>query len=75
MSGPGTSGASRPATLERLQAPNLRATSAVTLGGQSFGGQTSTGLLAGHSTAAAVTAGSGGYVITLPPASAALLTA
>jgi tripartite-type tricarboxylate transporter receptor subunit TctC len=40
--------ASRPATLERLQAPSASATGDVTLGGQSFGPETSTGALTGR---------------------------
>jgi hypothetical protein len=61
------------ALLERLQAPSVRATSGVTLGGQSFGGQTSTGELGGPSSDSVVKPASGGYTVTLPGASAALL--
>jgi hypothetical protein len=61
-------------TLERLQAPNVHATSGVTLGGQSFGSATTTGLLAGPSSVAAVKPNSGGYVVSLPATSAAMLT-
>ncbi|MBV9838849.1 MAG: hypothetical protein JO156_12055 [Solirubrobacterales bacterium] len=76
------------ATLERLTAPGIGAKGGVTLGGQSFGSSTSTGLLAGGSPGAApttpgaapTTPGSalkpadGYYVVRLPAASAALLT-
>jgi Glycosyl hydrolase family 79 C-terminal beta domain len=64
----------RPATLERLSAPGLTSTSGVTLGGQSFGAQTTTGLLAGRSSTAKLTARQGRYVFTLPADSAALVT-
>jgi hypothetical protein len=70
----GVPGASGPATLERLQAPRLGSTSGVTLGGQSFGGATSTGQLSGASTNIVVKPGGEGYVVTLPPDSAAMLT-
>jgi hypothetical protein len=61
------------ASLERLLAPSAYATSGVTLGGQGFSAQTATGVLAPPHTSA-VPGGPGGYAITLPPASAALLT-
>jgi hypothetical protein len=61
-------------TLERLTAPNVHATSGVTLGGQSFGSATTTGLLAGPSSVAAVKPSAGGYVVSLPATSAAMLT-
>ncbi len=64
---------SGPATLERLSAPSASATAGVTLGGQSFGAATDTGILAAPVTAD-VPARSGAYAVTLPPASAALLT-
>lgn len=62
------------ATLERLQAPSVQALSGVTLGGQSFGAETYTGLLAGAPSAASVTPVAGDYVVRLPAASAAMLT-
>jgi Glycosyl hydrolase family 79 C-terminal beta domain len=68
---PGTGGA---ASLERLLAPGVHATTGVTLGGQSFGAATSTGLLAGASRIASVSASRGEYRVALPAASAALLT-
>jgi hypothetical protein len=64
----------RPATLERLLAPELTSTSGVTLGGQSFGTATRTGRLAGRPHIAKVTAAHGQYVFTLPAESAALVT-
>ena len=62
-------------TLERLTAPSARARTGVTLGGQSFGAQTQTGNLPSPRSGHWLTLGPGGYRITLPAASAALLTA
>lgn len=63
---------SAPAELEWLRAPSVSATGGVTLGGQSFGAETSTGALAApHLQPVAQLFGS--YSIDLPPASAALL--
>jgi hypothetical protein len=67
-------GATGAATLEYLRAPGVTAKTGVTIGGQSFGTATTTGLLSGHSSAVAVTAAHGAYVVTMPPASAAMLT-
>jgi hypothetical protein len=62
-----------PAVLEWLRAPSASATSGVTLGGQGFGAETSTGVLgAQHGQPVAQLFGS--YSIDLPPASAAVLT-
>ena len=62
------------ATLTRLTAPSPSATSGVTLGGQSFGAQTSTGRLAGRPDSGAGGDAQGGrYVVSLPAASAAML--
>lgn len=65
---------SAPATLERLDAPSIAATDGVTLGGQSFGPQTSTGLLAGQPQIVSIPPVGGGYSIEVPAASAAMLT-
>ncbi len=62
------------ATLEYLRAPGVTAKTGVTIGGQSFGTATATGLLSGHSSAVPVTAAHGAYVVKMPPASAAMLT-
>jgi hypothetical protein len=62
---------SSPATLQRLLAPSVSATSGVTLGGQQFG-TTSTGVLA-PPVARTVAAASGSYTVSLPAGSAALL--
>jgi glycosyl hydrolase family 79 len=66
---PGVSGT---ATLTRLLGKGVSATTGVTLGGQTFG--SATGALSGHSTVVGVTKTSRGYVVTLPRASAAMLT-
>jgi hypothetical protein len=62
------------ATLERLSAPSVRSRNGVTLAGQSFGPSTSTGVLAGAPDASTVAAVDGGYGVSLPAGSAALLT-
>ena len=67
-------GATAAATLEYLRAPGVTATKGVTIGGQSFGTATTSGLLSGHSSAVPVTAAHGAYVVKMPPASAAMLT-
>ena len=66
---PGTS-----AQAEMLSAPGADATTGVTLGGQSFGTETSTGTLPGPPVTATVYPFLGSYSITLPPASAVMLT-
>jgi hypothetical protein len=63
----GTPGA---ASLVRLTAPSPAATSGVTLGGQSFGASTTTGVPAGQPKATQVPLGH----VWVPPASAAILT-
>jgi Glycosyl hydrolase family 79 C-terminal beta domain len=61
------------ATLIRLTAPGASATSGVTLGGQSFGAETGTGLLAGRAATTSVAPDDGRYVVSLPATSAAML--
>ncbi len=69
------SGSSNTATVQRLLAPSIAATSGVTLGGQSFAEPTRTGLLTGaFSTTTLHRTRAGAYVISLPPRSAALVT-
>jgi hypothetical protein len=68
------SGAAGPATVELMQAPSLDATTGVTLGGQSFGASTTTGVLPGPPATTPLSPVSGEYSLTLPPASAAMLT-
>jgi hypothetical protein len=62
------------ATLERLEAPGLGAHHHVTLGGQSFGTNTTTGLLAGPQRVEWIAPIGRDYVVTVAPATAALLT-
>lgn len=61
-------------TLEYLMAPSLKARTGVTLGGQSFGASTATGLLAGAPKTNAVAPSRGEYALRVPAASAAMLT-
>ena len=70
VSVPGSGG---PATLDWLRAPSVLATSGVTLGSQSFGSATRTGLLAPAELLPTAATG-GTYSIELPPGSAVLLT-
>ncbi|HEY1420879.1 MAG TPA: glycosyl hydrolase family 79 C-terminal domain-containing protein [Candidatus Dormibacteraeota bacterium] len=67
-------GHTAPAALERLVAPNIHSVTGVTLGGQTFGPQTATGVLAGQPTHIAVPPANHRYVVSLPPTSAAMLT-
>jgi hypothetical protein len=68
---PGTPG---PGTLETLQAPSVSSTSEVTLGGQTFGPETSTGRLSGPPQTTTVTPLVNTFSVQLPAGSAALLT-
>jgi hypothetical protein len=61
------------ATLEYLQAPTIDSKSGVTLGGQSFGNETTSGSLPPPRTLPAISVG-GVYSINVPVASAVLLT-
>ncbi len=62
------------ATIERLEAPGLTAKTGVTIGGRSFGAQTGTGTLPGTSRNAPAKPDDGTYSVTVPAASAALLS-
>jgi hypothetical protein len=62
------------ATIERLEAPSVDATNGVTLAGQTFGNETTTGTLSGTPLTEAALPLGGSYSVTLPPASAALVT-
>lgn len=61
------------ASIERLRGPSAYSTGGITLGGQSFGAQTQTGVL-GPVQTTLVAPRSGVYAVSLPAASAALLT-
>src|SRR5258708_38859449 len=67
-------GFTKVAHLERLSAPDVFSTDGVMLGGQSFGDETSTGTLPRSPQTELVSPVLGSYRVTLPPASAALLT-
>jgi hypothetical protein len=67
-------GAAGTASVERLEAPGPESVSGVTLGGQTFGPQTATGLLTGSPADDTVSANAGSYTVALPAASAAMLT-
>ncbi|MGH2889084.1 MAG: glycosyl hydrolase family 79 C-terminal domain-containing protein [Solirubrobacteraceae bacterium] len=67
-------GARGPATVEQLRAPRAGATRGVTLGGRSFGAETSTGELAGRLDAPTIDPSDGVYGVRVPAASAKMLT-
>jgi hypothetical protein len=67
-------GARTAAVLERLTAPGVLAPSGVTLGGRQFASHTQTGTLPGPAVTEHVRPRAGRYLVTLPPASAAMLT-
>jgi len=69
-----TAGGAPRAALERLTAPSVGARTGVTLAGQSFGAQTTTGLLTGQARTPALTPRSGIYTVTIAPASAVMIT-
>jgi hypothetical protein len=71
LAAPAGAGAS---ALARLQAPSILANRGVTLGGQSFGSETQTGLLAGRPAVSSITPVAGKYVVVVPGGSAAMLT-
>jgi Glycosyl hydrolase family 79 C-terminal beta domain len=62
------------ATLERLRAPSVYSTTGVTLAGQTFGTATDTGRLGGDPHTISLGKVDGGYVVSLPAATAALVT-
>jgi hypothetical protein len=64
----------RSAALELMRAPAITSRSGITIGGQGFGAQTSTGELAGTPQTTSLKPSKGRYMFTLPAASAALLT-
>jgi hypothetical protein len=62
------------AELARLTAPGLGSAGGVSLGGQTFGSATTTGVLAGAPEVSTVSSVDGRYAVSLPAGSAALLT-
>jgi hypothetical protein len=68
---PGKMGA---VTVERLEAPSVGSTVGVTIGGQTFGSQTATGKLPGRAHLETIAPSAGTYSVSLPAASAAMLT-
>jgi hypothetical protein len=62
------------AMLERMRAPNVRSASDITLGGRTYGRFTDTGQLAPPITQPVSPGRHGGYTVTVPKGSAALLT-
>jgi hypothetical protein len=71
VSPPGKAGV---ATVELLRARGVTATSGVTLGGQTFGNATATGVLPGPPRTVSIGPVAGLYWLTVPPATAELLT-
>jgi hypothetical protein len=67
-------GATGGGSLETLAAPSLAATTGVSLGGQSFGDETTTGTLPAAPATTPVTPSSGVYTVRLAPGSATLMT-
>jgi hypothetical protein len=62
------------ATEEQLTAPSEASTSGVTLGGQTFGPETGTGVLPGQEQTSTVYSLFGQYSLSVPPGTATLLT-
>lgn len=60
--------------VERLRAPSIRSKQDVTFGGVSFGGQAGTATVAGSARPELIAPRGGSYTITVPAASAALIT-
>lgn len=67
-------GAGGTGAVQTLRAGALNATSGVTLGGQTFGAETTTGTLPGPPAATPVIPSGGSYTVSLAPGTAALLT-
>jgi hypothetical protein len=62
------------ASVEQLLAPSVHSTSGITLGGQTFGTATSTGLLGGKPAGLTVAPSGGTYTVRVPAASATMLS-
>lgn len=67
-------GAGTPLAVQRLLAPSVSATGGVSLGGESFGARTSTGVLPPPRRSAQIQALAGTYTVSVPGGSAVLLT-
>ncbi len=67
-------GATQVGNAEALTAPGVSATDGVSLGGQSFGDETTTGTLPAPPATSAVAPAGGAYTLSLTPGSAAVLT-
>jgi hypothetical protein len=67
-------GATGAATIEQLRAPSVNATIGVTLGGQTFGATTASGVLAGPAAGDTLAPAGGSYSVRVPAASATMLT-
>ncbi len=67
-------GAAQIGDAEALQAPSVSSTDGVTLGGQSFGDETTTGTLPGSPATTPVAPSGGAYTVSVPAGSATLLT-
>ncbi len=67
-------GAGATAVVQRLKAPSVRATGHITIAGQSFARNTTTGKLTGHFRTTLLHRRGGAFVVRLPDASAELLT-
>jgi len=67
-------GAHGAAEIEQLRAPSIHSTAGATIGGQTFGPQTTTGVLAGPAARQTVKPSASGYPVTVPASSATMLT-
>ncbi len=67
-------GQTTPGTIVSMTAPSLDATSGVSIGGQTFGAETSTGTLPGPAVATTATPTASAYTIPAPAATAEMLT-
>jgi hypothetical protein len=67
-------GAHGTAEIEQLRAPSIQSTGGVTIGGQTFGAETPTGVLAGSAAHRTVAPSGASYPVTVPAASATMLT-
>ena len=68
------SGGQTQGTIETLSAPGASSTTGVTLGGETFGAETTTGTLPAPPVLSPISASAGSYTLSLPAGSAALLS-